>query len=265
MFYVKQEIKILKISLVNLFFLLLLSCASKPEKTKLKIPNVDIKSNTTLFEMVDLNGPFDLNRQIKRDKSKLASKVIIYESGNQSVIVEKTVSMSRLGRIKINGKSAPSVRPEISQHEVWLNGQKFFSQLKLNAKKRSMDVTLRSNIEKWNGTQSYPFPQGQFFCFFSQIPECLIHFKLVTHASKSGKGAMSFTIIWDNYPYHSENFTGIGEVLFSSAIASFAGVNDGKYKFAVEFGQQTFFVQYDKDYKYDSMYWVSQGLSIKKR
>jgi len=250
---------------VSFLFLSLISCASKIDREKIKIPSVEIKSNETLFEMVDLSGPYDLNRQIKRNKTKLASKVLIYESGNQSKLVEKTISMSRLGTIKIGNKNAPSIRPEISQHEIWLNGQKFFSQLKLNPKKRSMDITLRSNIEKWNGSKSVPFPPGQFFCFYSQIPECLIYFKLVAHASISKKGAMSFTIIWDNYPYHSESFTGIGETLFSKAIVSYAGLNDNKYKFAIEFGQQTFFVQYDKNYEYDSMFWVSQGLSIKKR
>ncbi len=124
---------------------------------------------------------------------------------------------------------------------------------------------MQSSLERWNGTQSFPFPQGQFYCFYSQIPECLIHFKLVSHASKRGKGAINFIIIWDNYPYHSENFNGLGEVLFSSAIASYAEMNEGKHKFVIEFGEHTFFVQYDKDYNYDSMYWVSQGLSVKKR
>ncbi len=239
------------IKLLGLF--LLVACANvKPNLQKVK------SSNGQIFAYRDVSGDFEIAREIKVEKQKIASRTRIFSPNNDGErLLEKTFTISNVGTVKTKSGRGVAIRPELSQHTVWLEGKQYFSQLKLIPSRRSIEVLMQSPEAKWQGKKEFKVPKGQIFCFYSQLPECLVASRLLEKAA-SNSSRPRFIIIWDSFPYHQEHFSGMKATPFSNASVS----RETGSSYLIEFNGQSISIHFSKDIIFAKLLWTSQGISI---
>jgi transposase len=157
---------------------------------------------------------------------------------------------------KLKGEVA--ILPDISQFKVWFDKKEHFSQIKLDRKTKSLEILAKAPVEKWNFQKKIKLPSGRYYCFFSQLPECLKEQKLL---EKAVDEKVAIFIIWDNYPFHNEIYKGLSSDPYTRAFLSLAGHDKNTVKYALDVGNQSFFIHYDKDIEFKAYYWISQGIS----
>ena len=154
----------------------------------------------------------------------------------------------------------------MSRYYVWFDDSKdrYTTTMKVNLKKKSMDIVLKSPEKQWNGKETIPFPKGTgVFCFYSQLIDCVKFTGFINMAIKKDVGKMNFHIIWDGYPYIQEQFVGLKKTVFSRAIFEYEGVGkDGEIQFSLKVENQSMFYFLDKNLKVVKQFWASQGYSL---
>ena len=240
------------------WLLILASCTSTNERKAALLKD----NNAQLYTYRDVSGEFEFAREVKFEKSQLATRVqMLAGAGGSDRLLEKTFAVSSVGSVKMRGGRATAVRPELSQHTVWLDGKKYFSQLKLNPKKRVLEAILESPDTRWQGRKEIKIPAGRIFCFYSQLPECLVMANLLT-GSKSSSRRLSFILVWDSWPYHREHFTGLRESPFSRATVNAEGEKGKELRYNVEVSGQALSLHFTKDHSFVRMFWTTQGISL---
>ncbi len=241
---------------ISLF--LLASCAvSKKQRAALLQEN-----NAQVYAYRDVSGEFEFAREVKFEKAKLATRVqMLAGSGGGERLLEKTFAVSAVGSVKTRNGRATAIRPELSQHTVWLEGKKYFSQLKLNSKRRVLEAILESPEGKWQGSREVKIPSGRVFCFYSQLPECLVMSGLLNAATDSRR-RLTFVMVWDSWPYHQEHFTGLRESPFANATVSFEGKQKTEQRYNVEVSGQAMSLHFSRAQAFVRMFWTTQGISL---
>lgn len=239
-----------------LFIFLVLSCGSILSK---RSP----KETKNSYAYLDSSGRFVYSREQKLIKNKLISRTQIASSeGNSQRPLEKSIMVSQLGSVKDTKGRSLVMRPYASEFTVWLEGKKYETKLRLDPKTKSMVVTLNSPEAKWKGQSLVPFPKGRQFCFYSQIPDCLYHNQYLIKSSDKKGETFPFYVVWDNYPYVQEQFSGVGSKLFAPAVLKYEGESKGVMKFMVEVDGQSILYHFSKSFDLIRMFWISQGVSI---
>lgn len=249
-------------NLLSLFFLtfLLFSCSSAPLGTREDQQKRSFEREKE-YSFSDLSGNYRLVEQIKFHSGLLKKRRLITDAERKSLL-EKTVTAARKGALSTRKGQDPILLPLASQYSVWYQGQRYFTQLKLDRGNRAMDVMMESPDKNWNGTKTVKFPKGKVFCFFSQIAECLKATGFVRQASEFGGGTIPFHIIWENYPFHSEQYKNLKGSLFTPAVATYDNKVEQEHRFSVEFSGQVIFLLFSKRLSFQKLYWVAQGISM---
>jgi hypothetical protein len=232
----------------TLCLMVILSCASRNRGGALL-------NSKDEFKLKDRSGEFILQREVKLNKGEVATRITVVSPSNSAVASEKTISISKLGI----SKNSKILRPQISQHEIWYEKERYFSQLKTNVKTKSLDVIMKSPEEKWQGESSLPYPAGRIFCFFTQIPECAKFYGMLNPESEVG---FKIVVIWDNYPYHNESYLKLSSSPFQTAAFSFDGEHEGGLRYKLELSNQIIFYEFDVNRQFDKMYWIAQGITL---
>lgn len=219
------------------------------------------KEQKTTYAYVDGSGRFGYTREHKLLKTKLISRTQISD-GAATKPLEKSIMVSQLGTIKEKKGRVLVMRPFASEFTVWLDGKRYESKMRLDAKNKAMTVELNSPEEKWKGRSSVPFPKGKQFCFFGQIPDCLYHNQFLTKAIENRGERFSFFVVWDSYPYLQEQFSGVGSKLFAPAVVKYEGEQKSQHRFLVEVGGQAIAYHFSKSFDLVRMFWIAQGISI---
>lgn len=236
------------ISLIGLVFL----AACSTSKTNKNYNRVE------LYYYQDATGQYVYKRENKKNKSRLINRIQLFDPENSKEALETSIIVSKLGRV---GKSS-ALLPVISQYSIWFSKKKFFSQIKVNKKTKSLDITLKSPEKKWNGQKSIPFPSGKIFCFFNQLPECVKAHKLLVRKTKE---QIPLTIIWDAYPYQTEIYEKINDSPFTTARFYLYEVTKREIKYALNLGNQVIFYHFNMELEFTKMFWIPQGISIKRQ
>ena len=214
------------------------------------------------YKFTDISGRFLLSSESGlSDKNKAYMKMaLISEGDNQEY--EKTVSISKLGWLKTKNQTIRVLRPEISQYTVWLDGKKYFSQIKIDSEKKILKISTRSPEKQWNGVEEVSFKNSRgLFCFFNQIPDCIRVTKFLSRAIMNKAGKMSLTIIWEGHPYIREQYAGV-ETPFSTSILSYDGISkEGNFVFNLNFSNQVLFYHFNNNAQLEKKFWISQGMS----
>jgi hypothetical protein len=235
-------------------FLLLTSCGSRTKEITAKVKS----NNGQVFSYRDISGEYELTREVKVAKKKLATRNSILSLGDVGERqLEKTFAVSDIGSVSTRRGREIAIRPSLSQHTVWLEGKRYFTQLKLNTKTKSLEAIMDSPDPNKQGKRSIRVPKGQVFCFYSQLPECLIASGLISQAKTSNRRPR-FYIVWDSWPYHQEHFTGLKNSPFAAATIGI----EGKNSFVVEFSGQIISLHFSNDMTFARLLWTSQGISI---
>ena len=110
------------------FFFCFLSCSLH------RVQPSQVENSQNRYYYKDKSGEFIVDRSVKVLNSKIIVKNEVFAPNELNRPVEKTITVSKLGTVKSNSGKVPGLRPEISQHTIWFEGQKYFSQLKINLK-----------------------------------------------------------------------------------------------------------------------------------
>jgi hypothetical protein len=248
---------------MNLQQILILFCVLFSACTKLQVENGKNEKNInlTFFLFKDISGEYIVKRELIESKNQLINRQSLFTIENPQTPLEKTVTVMKFGTIGKQNTKRLASRPTASQHSIWFEQKEFFSQMKLDIKKKNMEVYLKSPEEKWNGKKYENLPKTHRFCWFSQIPECVKKlFKLQTF----NKEPQSFIVVWDNFPYHNEQLQNMSGSLFSNANIAYDGDIDNTHRFAVSFDGQVILYHYDKNFVFEKMFWIAQGIAMVK-
>lgn len=239
---------------------MLFSCAGTKNSAELK---KEMPQGSTKFNYTDKNGTF-----LVRMSSGFSSKNNTYFTKRSLEIPEKetdnlletSVTFSELG--SVNRKTI--LRPKLSQYNVWFDGKKYFSEMKINTAKKAMDVRMVSPESQWNGTKQVKFPSAKAnYCFFAQVIDCARATGFLSEASKKEEGTLNFYVVWEGYPYLNETFINVPSQLFSKAQLEYDGVtNDNELRFNLKVAGQSIFYVVDDKLQLKKMFWVSQGISM---
>lgn len=221
-------------------------------------------NNEDQFRYTDKNGQYLMRTSSGMDKdgkSFSTKKRLEIPNRQKDNILEQSVTVSSLGTLK---KKVMILRPKTSQYSVWFDGKKYSSEMKINPKKKSLEIKMVSPESQWNGVKQIPFPNSTVIpCFFSQIIECAKVSGFISKATEKKSGQTSFMIVWEGYPYLNETFSDFPSELFSQAELEYDGITkDAERRFNLRVaGQSIFYILNDKDVMI-KMFWVSQGISM---
>jgi len=239
-------------------FLLIQGCASQksqPIASSVSKQNFQLKDKSGVFRLENESGP------VSKSKSVFAVKRVIKDDENK--ILEQSVVISKLGSLK--GKLSV-LRPEKSQYTVWFDGKEYSTISQINTKNKSLGLNFNSPEEQWKGQKNIPFPKnGQIYCYFSQLIECVMATGFVHKAIDNGNGEMSLHIIWEGYPYIQQQYIGLPDEVFSKASFNFDGENERglrRFSLNIKNSNQIIFYQLNKNDEIKGIFWPAQGLSI---
>jgi hypothetical protein len=242
-----------------LVLFILAACAQSPWKPG----ELRVSRSATTFTYQDVGGEFEQNREIRFEKKRLATRTQIMSPTNSGErMLEKTFAVSSYGSVKTKQGRVPAMRPLLSQHTVWLEGKKYFSQLKLDPVTKRMRVIMQSPETKWTGSKDIRVPKGTVFCFFSQLPECLAISGLLNEVKTKRRPRATFHLVWDSYPYHQEHFSGLPATAFSVARLTLEKAEALRTRFDVEVEGQTLSLHFSKSGEFARMFWTTQGISL---
>lgn len=181
------------------------------------------------------------SRDNLKNKNQLVLKRQVFSSDDpEKKPLEKSIVISTPGSLKkIN-----VLRPLRSQYTVWFEKKKYFTEMKLDVKKKSLEVRMVSPEKQWNGVKHVSFPRGKgVYCFFSQVVDCVALTGFINEAVKREAGEMYFHLIWEGYPYFMEQYLNIKEEVFTRATFKYDGkTGDGHFRFTLEAGGQSLFL-----------------------
>jgi len=214
------------------------------------------KQDRVFFNYQDRTGELSLKKEYKIQGSKLVHRTKLF-SRNATKELESTVAVSRLGNIGKTFKSK-SILPEVSQFKVWFDKKKYFSQIKLDRKQKSLIVSSTSPEKEYNMQKQFELPGGLFYCYFTQLSECL---KIQNLLYKSAKRGIKVYLIWESFPFHNEIYEGLGNLPFSVATLKLDKYNENTLNYSLDLGNQLIILKYNKKLELLGYYWVSQGIS----
>lgn len=218
------------------------------------------RQGKTVYSYSDAGGRLNFSRESKVIKKTLVTRNQFLSPQNK--LLEKSVMVSQIGSIKSKSSRILTVRPEASEFQIWLEGKKYSSQMKINEQAKSMSVTLSSPETKWNGSSEHKFPKGKYFCFFNQLPECLYRNYLLEKAYKYPNQKFDFFVIWDGYPYIQDLYSGVGTNLFSSANLVYEGPEKKSFRYIIEIDGQTIVYVFSKSFDLEKIAWIAQGIIV---
>jgi hypothetical protein len=250
-----------KFLVMTLFMMTLFSCARMSQSG----PKEVLAKHEDQFNYTDKNGQYSVKIESgidKTGKNFLTKRVMELPNRQKDKALEQSIVLSSIGSLK---KSKMTIlRPKVSQYNVWFDGKKYTSILKINTAKKAIDVKMTSPESQWNGTKQIKFPSSTTLpCFFSQVVECARISGFINKASNKKKGAMNLMIIWEGYPFLNETFSDFPTELFSEAQLEYDGkTKQGERRFSLRVaGQSIFYVLSDQDIM-TKMFWVSQGITM---
>jgi hypothetical protein len=171
------------------------------------------------------------------------------------------VVVSTVGKI---GGKLTTLRPEVSQFQVWFDKKRYFSETRISVEDRKMKVRLNSPEKQWNGNQSFKFPNPKgLYCYFGQIMECAHVTGFVQKAIAADAGKMNLYIVWEGYPFSGEQYLNIQDNLFEKAVLEYDGKNkNGERRFSLRLTSNTIFYFINERNEMTKMFWPSQGISM---
>lgn len=247
---------------MNYLWVLLVLCLFGCASNEPSIGEAALKNNAKSYAYRDVSGTFELSREVRLTEGKLVTRVQLFSpEGTGEKLLEKTFAISSIGSVKTRAGRSLAIRPEHSQHTVWLEGKRYFSQLKLNARTRKLEALLESPESRWSGRKDLPVPKGRVFCFYSQLPECLVAGNMLV-AAKGARRPVRFFVVWDSWPYHQEHFTGLGPGAFVRAALSVEASQQSHTRYIVEINGQLLNLHFSNEGSFIRMFWTTQGISI---
>lgn len=254
-----------KINILFIPCLILISSCSALQAMKYKTGHEALKSSQEVFRFEDKGTNYRLKKNevyTPEKKSFSTKRVLEIPSGYKAKIVEQSIAISQAA--EISKTKLPVLVPQISQFNVWFDGKKYVSELKILPKERSIQIKMNSPESQWNGVETHKLPEGKVLpCFFSQIIECAKVSGFIKESSLKERGSMQINILWEGYPFLSEIYSEFPREFLTPAILEYDGLlSKNERRFNLNLSNQSIvFILNNKD-EVMKMLWVSQGITM---
>lgn len=238
---------------MKIFFLLavfiLCSCS-------LLVKEESLINSTKIYDFEDTSGNYTYSKKIRFVKDEFITRVSL-KSNTSGPDLERTTSVSKM---KLNKSSNSTVMlPKIAEHKVWFSKKLYYSKIEANPSNKTYKVTMSSPDLKWNGVKEFKVPNSKTMCWYSQLADCMKLLNLLDYSDKK----KDFVIIWDSYPYHTEQLKGVtDETLFVAASVKYDDDFQGYKRFDVTIGNSSMVYFYNDKKKFQKAFWISQGISL---
>lgn len=240
-----------------ILFLVFFSCSQFQSENKDTASPIDL--GMTSFEFEDGSGTYLSKREIKLSGKTVINRTKLFSFKTMSEL-ESSIAVSKIGiRRSKSGKNVKAMLPYQSQFKVWFNKEEFLSQFEVDRMSKKLTVSVKSPESKWNYRKVYDLPKGQFFCFFSQLPECL---KVQNLLFLSAKKAVAIHIIWDNHPFNSEQYENVPSEPITLGTIKLDKRVENELRYTLDIGNQVIFYHFNKNLEFAKMFWISQGMSL---
>ena len=246
--------------LITLLIMAFASCAKMTQKN----PKEMLSNYDEQFNYSDKNGQYFVkisSGMEKNNKTFFTKRMMGISGGQNNKPLEQSVVISTVGSLK---KKLMILRPSVSQYNVWFDGKKYTSELKINTAKKAIDVKMISPESQWSGSKQIKFPSSKILpCFFSQVIDCAKVSGFISKATDKKSGSMSLLVVWEGYPYLNETLSDFPSELFSKAQLEYDGMtkeNERRFNLRVA-GQSIFYILDDKD-ALKKVFSVSQGITM---
>ena len=113
-----------------------------------------------------------------------------------------------------------------------------------------------------NSDVDFNLEKGRYYCFFSQLAECIEMQNILLEARNK---RLFIYIVWDNYPFNSEQYEKIPTDVVSKAQFSYFKKDKDNLIFELDLGNQIILMHFDRQLKFEKMFWIAQGISITKK
>lgn len=206
----------------------------------------------------------ELTSQYVPTKATYSVKRVMRTNDTDNKVVEQSVAIASTGVLK-NSKMEV-LKPKISQFNIWFDGQKYASEIKVNEKTRKLEIKKNSPEDQWNGLEEVDLPSGQALpCYFSQVMDCAKVTGFTKKASRLGTGSMNIVVIWEGYPYIADVYSNFPAQVYSSAELVFDGnLSSTERRFLLNVNnQEIVYILNNKDELVKS-FWISQGVTMMK-
>lgn len=253
-----------RLLLTTLLSLVLSSCSLLNRKNPADLVNDFYKkSSQARFDLVDKAGAFVLVRENgyrEKDNRFLTKSSIYPENDNRNKLLEESVTISNPGAL---GGKVKVMRPFASRYRVWFEGKEYKTEMFLREKEKGLQIKMTSPESQWSGEKMITLPKGTgVFCFHNQLIECVRMTGFLNLATKNDTGVMNFHLIWDGYPYYSQQYVNLPNEPISEAKFIYDGTTaSGESRFTLDVENQKIFYFVDKEYNFIKRFWVAQGLS----
>lgn len=263
---IKKTLKISSSKVHQLFLSLIAlqfihSCAFV-RKTMSKEDMLTKPVSNKAFILTDKSGKFNYLREAGYQKqgNQFVVKRKITAQDDPSKVLEKSIVIATPG--KYNGVNL--LRPKVSQYTVWFEKKKYFTEMKVLPKEKSVYVKTVSPEKQWNGEAKIKFPKMTgVYCFFSQVLDCAKYSGFINEATKRQAGSMKLVIIWEGYPFFQEQYLNIPDEIFTNASLEYEGKNRvGERRFTLKFQNQQIFYFLGQRNTFKKSFWVQQGMSV---
>ncbi len=237
--------------IVSLTFLFLISCSTIETKSV-------VGRSKQSFLQQEEGGKFLLEKETGIDKAGLYVLKRRVSTLQEDNVLERTISFSKFKKLD---KDVKGLFPVKSQATFILNNEKYISTMKMNEK--SLNVTLISPDEKWNGVRTFKLPKNTLnFCYLYKIIDCAKVTGFLDLASEKGFGSMPVTLVIGTYPFFSDQFLNVDELPFLSGELVYDGKNkSGEHRLSLNLANQVIFYFLDKDYGHLRTSWVAQNFN----
>ena len=278
--------KIIPFSLTKIIFLLismiLYSCSHRP------VGVADQNSNTQnqyqndnsggkvyqkgSYALEDASGTFWFEKVLKTKGNKVISLNRITDGSNSGKVLEQSIAVMEVGLRPNQNTSKKNqeqelnhriqVRPSLGQFHIYFDNKKYFSQIKINAKKNLVEVDTTGPSASDNKQEKINLPANPVICFFSQVVECLRIANIVKKARLTPNQEFSFTLLWDSYPFHQNQYPSLDSNLFVNAKFKYETKVKNYFRYQLKFNNDEIIYHLTPNDKLQDLFWVSQGLSI---
>lgn len=215
------------------------------------------------YTLTDKSGSFLVFYQsgiTKKNNKIVVKRQVLDKNGDESKPLEKTISISKIGEV---AKGISGSIPDIAQYSVWFEGKRFFSQTRILTQGK-VEIKYQEGEKSAYKKKYYTLPKGTgVYCFFSQLMECIRSTGFVQKAFEMKAGKVNFYIIWDGYPFLNQQYTSMGDKMFSPATLDYDGENEkGDHRFSLLADGTSIFYFTDADGVLKKQFWVAEGLSM---
>ncbi len=246
----------------NILIIILVFLSSCNSTIQHRTKSVAVGTNKYNYE--DKTGQYLLIRSTnidKKDAKLVTRKQLELKNKSKDNILEQSITIANPGLIK---RKNAILRPEEAQFQIWFEGKKYTSSLKIDTKNKAFELKTNGPTSADNRTRKISFPKSQkYFCFFSQLTECLSFNGFIQKSIKEEKGSVRLYLIWDGYPYFQEAYNDLPNELFSDVEFRYDGkISNDEFRFILNISNQSIFFIVSEVADLKKMFWISQGVSM---